>query len=92
VLTYPNIKGIETSLFFMDHSFPEDTNNNMQSKLNTQEAEVIVRFARYLMQQKYSSSQITILTLYTGQLLHIKKLIGKDEIFKDLRVTNVDNY
>lgn len=39
----------------------------MMSKLNIKEAEMIVRFTWYLLQQKqYNSTQITILTLYTG--------------------------
>ncbi len=39
----------------------------MMSKFNVKEAEMVVRFAWYILQQKqYEGQQITILTLYAG--------------------------
>lgn len=66
VAKYPNIKGLMSNLFFMNHSFTEDTNEMMQSKVNKKEAEFIVRFLIYLIQQKYAAEKITVLTLYAG--------------------------
>lgn len=58
---------------------------------------MVVRFAWYLIQQKqYEGKQITILTLYAGQLLRIKSMIKENPTYKDpmwpIRVVNVDNY
>ena len=69
----------------------------MLSKANTKEAEMVVRFTWYILQQKqYSGKQITILTLYSGQLLKIKNLIKKNKVYsermREIRVVNVDNY
>lgn len=49
VSEYPNVKGIGTNLFFFDHHYPEDTNSSMMSKLNKKEAEIIVKFSKYIL-------------------------------------------
>jgi superfamily I DNA and/or RNA helicase len=69
----------------------------MMSKANEKEAEMVVRFTWYILQQKqYNQKQITILTLYSGQLLKIKNLIKNNVIYKEkmreVRFVNVDNY
>ena len=96
VTNYPSIKGITSNLFFYDHKFVENTNDMMASKFNVEEAKFIVRFACYLLQHSYSPERITILTLYTGQLLQIKQLMSTNvafkESFKKMRVVSVDNY
>ena len=44
---------MEKNLFFFDHKFAESTHEAMSSKFNVQEAEIIVRFAWYMVQQNY---------------------------------------
>jgi hypothetical protein len=67
VKNYPKVKGMSTNLFFFNHNFLEDDMGIMTSKMNVREAEMIVRFTWYIIQQKqYSSESITILTLYSG--------------------------
>lgn len=93
---FPSIRGLQTNLFFFDHRFPEENNDMMQSKFNIKEAEIIVRFAWYLIQQKYKPEKITILTLYIGQLLRMKKLILDNPLYskslKYIKVITVDSY
>lgn len=73
VTAYPSIKGLSKNVFFLDHKYQESSHELMQSKFNLEEARLVVRFVQYLLQNKqYKSSQITVLTLYTGQLLQIK--------------------
>lgn len=71
----------------------------MQSKCNPKEAQMVIEFANYLTMQNYTGSQITILSLYTGQLLKIREKILKDQRFSDknhpmrqVKVVTVDNY
>ncbi len=97
VVTYPDVKGIGKNLYFFNHDWKEETNQFMMSKYNLKEAEMVVRFAWDLIQQKqYIGKQITILTLYAGQLLTIKSMIKENPIYKEImsqiRIVNVDNY
>ena len=72
-----DIRGInKQNYLFFNHSFSEETIAQIQSKSNPQEADMIIRFTNYLLQQKYNPDQITILSLYTGQLLTIKSKIS----------------
>ncbi|KAL3848155.1 hypothetical protein ACJMK2_019032 [Sinanodonta woodiana] len=85
------IKGVSSFMYFIDHTYPEQHDEDQKSHLNTHEAEYIVAFCRYLLQQGYESSQITILTLYSGQLFCLRKLMPRSA-FEGVRVTVVDNY
>ena len=60
-----------------------------QSHSNVHEAKFIGSLCRYLLQQGYSPSQITVLTPYSGQLLQLKKFVPNEE---GLRVCVVDNF
>ena len=91
VLEYPDVKGISSNLFFISHKYQEADNTELKSKLNQHEAEYIVALCWYLLLQGYAPTQITVLTLYTGQLLHLKNLMPKKK-FEGVRVTAVDNY
>ena len=65
----------------------------IQSKINKDEAEFLLTFAEYLLANKYAPEQITILTLYSGQLIHLKKLIREKYYnLKDVWVSTVDNF
>jgi len=51
----------------------------------------------YLLQQNYKPDKITILSLYLGQLLLIKKKIMNNQEFKEhpikyVKIVTVDNY
>ncbi len=75
----PDIRGVDgKNVFFFNHNFPEETNPSLQSKQNSQEAMFLLYFARYLTQQKYAGAQITVLSLYTGQLLLMKQKLRNE--------------
>ncbi len=67
----------------------------MATKKNPMEALFIIKFCEYLLKQNYTASQITILTLYAGQLLTVKgiqRTKPKDSEVKRIRICNVDDY
>ena len=79
---YPNVKGLASNVFFFDHKFKEEELAQVTSKMNVEEAKMIVRFTQYILQQKqYTPQNITILTLYAGQLLKIKKLMQENPLY-----------
>lgn len=86
-----NIKGVCKNMLFFDHRCLEKDDKSMSSKSNVFEAEMIVKFAEYLIKQRYEHEQITILSFYIGQILYIREQIRKLNIGK-LRVSSVDNY
>ena len=91
VLEYENITGASKNMFFIQHEFPEETDENLVSHSNLLEANFIPALCRYFLQQGYEPSQITIITPYTGQLLRMRKNMPKAEFF-GVRVTAIDNF
>ncbi|XP_078607984.1 NFX1-type zinc finger-containing protein 1-like isoform X2 [Branchiostoma floridae x Branchiostoma japonicum] len=91
VLNFENIKGVSSNMFFVDHSYWEAHDSDTKSRSNMHEAKFMASFCRYLLQQGYSPSQITILTTYTGQLFNFKKVMPR-QVFEGVRVCNVDNF
>jgi len=91
VLSYEDIHGVATNLYFFDHQYPEAEISDLKSHSNPEEAKLVVGLCEYFLKQGYSPSQITVLTTYTGQLLKLKPLMPKDE-FEGVRVTVVDNF
>eukprot|EP00794_Sanderia_malayensis_P005584 gene5584-6273_t len=91
VENYPDVLGVEKNLYFINHDFEESSNEELKSKSNEHEAEYIVALCWYLLMQGYAPERITVLTLYTGQLLVLKKLMPRDK-FQGVRIAAVDNY
>lgn len=48
-------------------------------------------FVRYLLGQDYAPREITIITMYSGQLFKLKNLMPKKE-FDGVKITTVDNF
>lgn len=48
-------------------------------------------FGRYLLGQNYDPSEITIISMYTGQLLLLKSKMPRSE-FDGVKITSVDNF
>ena len=95
VTQYEDIQGVSKNLYFIDHDLHESVHDNVHSKVNQHEAEFLVELCLYLLRQSYKSSQITILTTYTGQMFVIRDLIKnrKEEFHDSLpRVSSVDNF
>jgi superfamily I DNA and/or RNA helicase len=65
----------------------------VKSKYNPEEAKIILNFAAYLIANLYLPEQITILTLYTGQLISIKDLLRKQfQHVTGVTLSTVDSY
>ena len=60
--------------------------------MNPEEAELIVHFASYLVANNYNPCNITILTLYSGQLFQINQKVRDFKELRGLVVATVDNY
>lgn len=91
VLRYDNVKGIQGSVFFVNHTHEESSVDDTRSRSNLHEAQFIACLAKYLLQQGYQQHQITVLTTYTGQMFLLRKMMPK-EAFGCMRITPVDNY
>ncbi|XP_029467093.1 NFX1-type zinc finger-containing protein 1 [Rhinatrema bivittatum] len=91
VLNYEVIKGVSSNLFFVEHEFLEQNVQDGKSHQNQHEAQFVVELCKYFLCQGYKSSQITILTTYTGQLFNLRKLMPA-KIFSGVRVHVVDKY
>lgn len=74
----PDVPGMGgRNCWLVDHEWPEGSDAD-KSKLNRKEAEMIVKFAGYLLNNGIAPSQITILTFYNGQRKLLKNLLRKD--------------
>ncbi|XP_052785302.1 NFX1-type zinc finger-containing protein 1-like [Mya arenaria] len=91
VQNYEPIRGVASNMFFITHSEHEANDEDLRSHSNVHEAEYIVELCRYLIKQGYEAQQITVLTLYSGQLFCLKGLMPKSE-FEGVKLTVVDNY
>ncbi len=91
VTKYENIMGVQGNLFFISHKMAELSQEDTRSHSNVHEAEFLVSFYEYLLKQGYEGSRITILTLYTGQMFAIRRLLKQRQL-EYTRVTPVDNY
>ncbi|NXG11509.1 ZNFX1 protein, partial [Sakesphorus luctuosus] len=91
VLSYENIKGVSSNLFFVEHDFPEQVIQEGKSHQNPHEAQFVVELCKYFLCQGYQPSQITILTTYTGQFFCLRKLMPA-KIFGGVKVHVVDKY
>ena len=101
---YEDIKGMKKNMFFINHSYMEDSCNQSHSHVNEHEAKFLVALCRHLMQQGYRADQITLLTTYTGQMYAIRDCLQEedaikeplkpenDSSFRGVRVTTVDNF
>ena len=86
-----DIAGVCHNVFFIDHCEPEHVVEGLQSYANDREAEFLVALCKYLLCQGYRKEQITILTMYIGQLLLLQKQMPQEE-FEGVKVCAVDNF
>ena len=89
VTKYPKVKGISSNLFLIQHSEPEKDSELSHS--NEFEAAYLAALCKFLLQQGYEPTQITLLVTYTGQLLLMRNYMPK-ATFEGVRVTTVDNF
>jgi len=105
VTKYENIKGIKHDVFFLDHQAMESQIVDTNSKINISEAQLAVELCVYLLRQGYKNSDITVMTMYKGQMTEIQTHLSdrlcprnsQNEKIDDVasptpRVCSVDNY
>lgn len=82
-----------TNSYFFTHKWRETTDSQM-SKTNVEEADLIVGFFNYLVQNSLKPSDITVLTFYNGQRkLILRKLRERRQSQEDFfKVVTVDSY
>ena len=90
VNSYPNIKGVGSNMFFINHQNYEVTQQDGNSKVNEYEVDYIIALCTHLLKQGYDKSMITILTTYSGQLLAFKKKM-RFSMSEGVTVSTVDN-
>ena len=91
VCTFEEITGLSHNVFFIDHRELEVQVEGLQSYSNPHEADFLVALCNYLLHQGYSGSQITVLTMYTGQLLLLQEKMPR-RTYGGVRVCAVDNF
>ena len=89
-LNKPKPKGFIHDMYIVTHHHNEKENQSLLTKSNTYEAEYIAKLCRYILLQGYKEEQVTILTLYVGQVIEIRSWVRK--LALNVRVTSVDNY
>lgn len=92
---YNNVPGMVKNVFFLSHSELEIGDNSDQesrSHLNPYEADLALALARYLLTQGVDPRNITILTAYSGQLLHLRKIRLNHAVLQGVRISVIDNF
>ena len=90
---YDSILGVAKNVYVVDHDQPEKSNkdSDVTTHTNVFEAEYLVSLCRYLLKQGYHPHTITILTMYRGQLLELKRKMHRKD-FEGVRVAAVDDF
>ncbi|XP_068721845.1 NFX1-type zinc finger-containing protein 1-like [Montipora capricornis] len=91
VCNFENISGICKNLFFIQHCKAEHHVDGLQSYANQHEARFLVALCEYLLRQGINKTQITVLTMYTGQLLLLQEHMPR-QAFEGVKVCAVDNF
>ncbi|KAK3400773.1 hypothetical protein B0T20DRAFT_152968 [Sordaria brevicollis] len=86
ILHLPDVVGMRKNLFWLNHEHPEDSKDDgarVKSYSNAWEVEMATALVRHIVRQgEYSSSDIALLTPYTGQLQKLRAALNKDfEVF-----------
>ena len=87
----PGMGGVNS--YFFVHDWLEDTDSYM-SKVNYDEASMVVHFVERLLHNGFTSQQVTILTYYNGQRKLILRSLRKHPNFQGcfFKVVTVDSY
>ncbi|XP_012266799.2 NFX1-type zinc finger-containing protein 1-like [Athalia rosae] len=92
VYSHPMVKGMNKSLFFLNHSNEESRSSDIESVSNPFEVKFLLALAKHLRFQGYAPKEITILSTYNGQLFKFKEAAKNIPILREVRLTTVDNY
>ncbi len=73
VLTRPPVRGTAKNVFLVSHQCSEESFGG-KSKVNVLESSFLLRLAQHLVRVGNSPHKMTLLTAYTGQMLHMIKV------------------
>lgn len=100
--TYPNLqdapstlqrqplKGVKSSVLFVNHDEPENSDPEATGRSNPYEAMLVKSIVRYLLQQGYDDRQIVVLTPYSGQLLELREKLSSFSVV-ELSLADTDD-
>ncbi|XP_065342665.1 NFX1-type zinc finger-containing protein 1-like [Cloeon dipterum] len=90
----PELRSLTKRLFFVTHSKPEKRERESTSKTNPHEAKYLIALCDHLLRQGYTPDQITLLTMYNGQMCLMKEIIRNKsgDKLKSVKVTVVDDF
>ena len=80
------VRGIESTIFFIDHNHEEANVDDGNSRRNEFEADYVVELAQYLIKQDYKPQQITLLVMYLGQKQLIAKRLKQKSSLSGIRI------
>ncbi|EXX71059.1 uncharacterized protein OCT59_017734 [Rhizophagus irregularis] len=77
---YPNVRGAQRNVYFIDHSNPEDNTGGdlaMKSHVNSYEVKMVVEMVKYFVRNGYTKPEdIAVLTPYLGQMIKIRNALS----------------
>ncbi|XP_074745721.1 NFX1-type zinc finger-containing protein 1-like isoform X1 [Strix uralensis] len=88
---YERIKGVESSVFFIQHAGAENLGGHAGSYSNRSEAAFLVHLCKYLLEQGYEKGQLTVLTPYSSQVATIRQLLARRDM-AEVAVCTVDDF
>ncbi|CAF2465989.1 unnamed protein product [Rotaria sp. Silwood2] len=88
----PSIRGIDSNIYFINHSNIETTVVDGSSKRNEFEANYVIALALYLRKQDYPAEKITILVMYLGQRQFIARQIKNIKLLHGVHVMVLSIY
>ncbi len=91
VMSFEDVRGLNKNIFFFNHDHLENRLTESKSKANFFEVKFLVKLCQFLLRQAYAQTQITVLTMYLGQMSEVRKRLRELNMV-DIKVTTVDNY
>jgi superfamily I DNA and/or RNA helicase len=78
---YPNVRGVQHNVYFINHRKPEDKAKSefaIQSHSNTYEVEMVIEMVNYFVRNGYTKQDdIAVLTPYLGQMMKLRDALKK---------------
>ncbi|KAH9251102.1 hypothetical protein BASA81_011001 [Batrachochytrium salamandrivorans] len=94
VKQYPHVLGVRENICFFDHDHAEDGDcgkeDGSATKSNLFEAQLVARFALYLLQQNYAANAIAIIVPYVGQLSKVRDELRKLRLDQYVEINEQD--
>jgi hypothetical protein len=80
------VHGIDSNVYFINHTNMETTGADGSSKRNEFEAKYVIALAQYLIKQGNRGEQITILVMYLGQRQFIASQTKQIKLLQGVRI------